>query len=233
MSAASTPGLTLAGEPRAQLLPPSVKLREKSRAARRRMVMLIVLAIAVVGVAVAWGYLRQAQAQQSLAATQQLTAEILAQQNQYAEAAQMATIVTQSEKAQEVVTSTEIQWAPLLVAIAAYVPEDAQLSGVAFQAPAPWEVPFAPEDPLREPRVAVVTLEFTGASYEPAARFVSAIPDIYGFADVKIDKTEYKDGVYTTTVKLTLAADAVSGRFAEAAEADEADEAADTEEGDE
>lgn len=216
MSAISAPGLALSGEPRAQLLPPSVKQRERSRALRRRMVMLVVLAIAVVGLAVAWGYLRQAQAQQSLAAAQQLTAEILAQQGQYADAAGVAAMVAQSEQAQQVVTSTEIQWAPLITAVAAYVPDDVQLSGIALQAPAPWEPPFAPEDPLREPRVAVLTLEFTGSGYEPAARFVSAIPDIYGFADVKIDRTEFKDGLYTTTVKLTLAADAVSGRFAEA-----------------
>lgn len=224
MSASPTPGLVLAAEPRAQLLPPSVKQREKSRAARRRMIMAVVLAVAVVGAAVAWGYLRQVQAQQSLAATQQLTADILAQQGQYAEAAQLAALVTQSEEARKVVTGTEIQWAALLVAIADYVPEDAILSGVAFQAPAPWEPPFVPEDPLREPRVAVVTLEFTGSGYEPAARFVAAIPEIYGFADVKIDRTEYKDGVYTTTVKLTLAADAVSSRFADVATAEEGDE---------
>jgi hypothetical protein len=49
VSATVIPGLTLGGEPRVQLLPASVKLREKARATRRLMVMLVVLAMVVAG----------------------------------------------------------------------------------------------------------------------------------------------------------------------------------------
>jgi hypothetical protein len=221
VSAASTPGLVLSAEPRAQLLPPSVKQREKNRAARRRMVMLVVLALVVTGGGVAWGFLRAVQAQVSLVATQQLTAEILEQQGEYADAARMASLVAKSEEAQQVVTATEIQWASIWADVLTYVPEGSSISGVAFQAPAPWETAFGPEGALREPRVAVVTLEISGDSYAGAAQLVADIPTIFGFSDVKIDKTELIDGVYRTTVKLTLTEDAVSGRYTDVEGVDE------------
>jgi type II secretory pathway pseudopilin PulG len=220
MSAASIPGLVLSAEPRAQLLPPSVKQREKNRAARRMMVLLVILAVVVTGAAVAWGVLRAAQAQLSLLASQQLTEQILEQQAEYADAARMASLVTKGEEAQQIVTATEIQWASLWAKLQSYVPEGSRISGVAFQAPAPWETSFVPEGPLREPRVAVVTLEIAGDSYAGAALLVEKIPSLFGFSDVKIDKTELIDGEYRTTVKITLAADAVSGRYAD----EEADE---------
>jgi len=232
MTAGSIPGLVLSAEPRAQLLPPSVKQREKNRAARRMMVLLVILTVVVTGAGVAWGVLRAAQAQLSLLASQQLTQQILEQQAEYADAARMASLVTKSEEAQQVVTATEIQWASIWAEVQGYVPEGSRISGVAFQAPAPWETAFVPEDPLREPRVAVVTLEIAGDSYDGAARFVAKIPTIFGFSDVKIDKTELIDGVYRTTVKLTLTADAVSGRYAEEV-TDEATEESTEEEADE
>jgi hypothetical protein len=221
MNASSTPGLVLSAEPRAQLLPPSVKQREKNRATRRMMVLLVVLAVVVTGGGVAWGLLRAAQAQLSLLATQQLTDQILEQQAEYADAARMASLVTKSEEAQQVVTATEIQWASIWEELKTYVPDDSRISGVAFQAPAPWETTFPPEGPLREPRVAVVTLEIAGDGYGGAARFVEKIPAIFGFSDVKIDRTELIDGVYRTTVKITLTADAVSGRYADEPTTDE------------
>ena len=227
MSAGTTPGLVLSAEPRAQFLPASVRQREKNRASRRLMVMLVVVSVVVAAAGVAWGYVRQVQAQLELEASQQRTAEILALQGQFAEAARKADLVAKSEEAQEVVTATEIQWAPLFVAIAGYVPSDTRFAGVGFQAPAPWETPFGPEGPLREPRVAVVTIELAGSSFEPASRFVAAITEIHGFSDVKIDKTEFKDGEYLTTVKLTLRADAVSGRFLDDATDDSIEESTD------
>jgi hypothetical protein len=231
MSATPIPGLVLAAEPRAQLLPPSVKEREKARTMRRRMVMLIVLALVVAAGGIAWGVLRAAQAQLALVAAQQQTDAILAQQGQYADAARLADLAGKSEEAQQVVTSTEVQWASLFAEVQQYLPEGTAITGVAFQAPAPWEPAFPPEGPLREPRVALVTFELTGTDYAGAALFVEQLAGLVGFSDVKIDNTELKEGFYTTTVKLTLTEAALSGRYApdDAATTDDAttDDAAD------
>jgi hypothetical protein len=231
MSARTNPGeLKVGGSPRVQLLPASVKAREKARGARRFLVMLVVLSLIVVGLGTAAAYLNQRTAQQALDAANAQTTALLAEQAKYADAARLAQLVSLTQQAQQKVTSTEIQWYPLAVAIAARVPADVAWSGIALSAPAPWEPPLIPEGPLREPRVALVTLYFQSVHFGSVAPFVEQLPKLYGFSDVKIVSTNWEDefGVYTTTVTLTLNADAFSGRFATPETSDDtSDDAAD------
>ena len=67
MSAGSIPGLTLARDPRVQLLPPSVKERERSRAARGTMGLLVVLAIVVAGAGTGFAFWLASQTEARLA----------------------------------------------------------------------------------------------------------------------------------------------------------------------
>jgi hypothetical protein len=230
MSAVGLPGLTLAGEPRAQLLPASVRAREKARAGRRMMGFFVVVAVVVAGGATGWAYLTQAAAQTALDQASAQTADLVAQQAQYADATRLAEIVTLTAAAEQTVTATEIQWLPLMVEISRYVPSDVALSGIALQAPPPWETALVPEGPLRTARSAVVTLEFDSANFASIAAFAAAIPAMYGFADVKINSTIFESGVYTSNVTVTLTAEAVSGRFSETSATPAATDAA-TEEG--
>lgn len=212
--------LKIGGAPRVQLLPSRVKEGERARSSRRFMVFLVVVALAVVGGGVAWAYLAQVNAQRALDDANLMTQEILAQQVQYAEAAQLADLVALTEQAQQDVTATEIQWLPLAIAIRSYIPADVIGVGWAMRAPAPWEAELSPEGVLRVPRVAVVELTLVSPSYASAAAFVERIPELYGFADVFIDSTDLENGQYSTHVTLTLDADAVSRRFAPDAASD-------------
>ena len=110
MSATVIPGLTLGGEPRAQLLPASVKLREKARNTRQLMVMLVVLAIVVAGAGTFGAFWLAQQAETQLAAEQARTLDLLAQQAEYAEGANVAAQVEATENAQRMITANEIDW---------------------------------------------------------------------------------------------------------------------------
>ena len=110
---ASTPGLVLSGDPRAQLLPPSVKEREKNRAARRLMGLLVVLAVVIAGASTGAGILLVSQAEARLADAQQRTLDLLAQQAEYAEGARVAGLVVATEQARTMVTANEIDWLAL------------------------------------------------------------------------------------------------------------------------
>ncbi|MEO8529352.1 MAG: hypothetical protein ABI435_09745 [Pseudolysinimonas sp.] len=215
MSAVAISGLSIAAEPRAQLLPASVKDREKSRNARHMMVLLVILAVAVAGAGVTWGYVGKIAAQQTLDAANAQTTAILAEQTQYADASRLAALVKQTADAQVAVTATEVQWLPLYAAILGYLPADAQVVGLAFTAPAPWEPILSADGPLRVAPFATVRLDVSSLSYLEAATFVRNIPSLYGYADVKIDSTKLdpESGEYVTSITLTLSADAVSGRF--------------------
>ncbi|MEO5534695.1 MAG: hypothetical protein ABIR17_06130 [Pseudolysinimonas sp.] len=217
MSDRTPPGeLKVGGQPRVQLLPVSVRAREKARGTRRRLVILVVFSMVVVGLGVAAAYLNERTARQALDAANSQTTALLAEQAKYAEATRLAQLVNLTEQAQKTVTGTEIQWYPLAVAIGEYVPSDVTWAGLAVDAPAPWEPTLVPEGPLRQPRVATVKLVFESVDFGSVAPFVENIHTLYGFSDVKILSTEFQDDldVYRTTVLLTLTADAFSGRFA-------------------
>jgi predicted metalloprotease len=106
--------LTLAGEPRVQLLPPIVQEREKARASRRMLVGLVILSLVVVAGGYAFALFRAGTAEQSLADAHAQTQAILKEQATYAEGTRVATEVAQTQEAQRVVTSLEVLWGPII-----------------------------------------------------------------------------------------------------------------------
>lgn len=205
--------LTLGGEPRVQLLPPSVREREKRHAARRMMVLLVILAVVAAGGGVAFGFIRAVQAEAALAAAQQQTLDILAQQAEFAQGARVASLVKQTEAAQRQVTSTEIDWFALLEEITNYIPAGTTRAEVAFVSPAPWEPALIPEGQLRAGRIAAVSLTLVGPDYVAPANFITAVRMMPGFADAVITGTTFQDGQYRTAISLALNADALADRY--------------------
>lgn len=205
--------LVLGGEPRVQLLPPSVREREKRHAARRMMVLLVVLALVISGGGTVFAFLRAVQAETALAAAQQRTEEILAQQQEYAEGSRVAALVNQTRAAQQQVTATEIDWLALLAKLAGYLPEGTTQAEVAFTSPAPWEPPLTTDGPLRAERIASVSLVIVGERYGDAASFIDGVRGMPGYADVVITGTTFEDGIYRTSISLSLNADILADRY--------------------
>lgn len=228
MSARKTAGEPYqAGEPRVQLLPPLVKQGEKSRRTRRLLAFVIVVSIGVALAGVAFGYLRAVQAEASLLAEHARTEQILAEQAEYAEAAQKAALVAASEDAQRQVTANEIDWLVLFNEVATYLPAGSSIAKVAVHAPAPWETALVPEGELRAARVGIVDLTIASPDYALAAAFVRAIWNMEGVADVVITGSTVDAGGYLTTIAVTLDENVRSERFLEQ-EDDDATETDDT-----
>lgn len=211
-------------EPRVQLLPPLVKQRERSRRTRRLLAFAVVVSVAVALAGVAFGYLRSVQAEAALAAEHARTEQILAEQSQYAAAAQMAALVAASEDAQRQVTANEIDWLALLTEIGGYVPAGAAIDTVAVSAPAPWEPVLVPAGELRAPGVGIVDLTIGSTDYALGAAFVRALWGMDGVADVVITGSTIDAGRYLTTVSVTLDEQVRSLRFVE----DDGDETTDS-----
>lgn len=222
----------VAGEPRVQLLPPSVRLREKNRQTRRLLVLLVVLALVVVGGGMTWGYTRAIQSVFALAEAQNRTTELLAQQAEYADAARVAGLVATTKEAQLLLTAGEIDWSGVMAGLKAYLPADTTFSGATLTAPAPWEPGLVPEGPLRAERVATITLTLSSLSYDQAALFVTAVQDDEAVADVRIMSSTQEGASYLTTISLTLNDTVLKTRFDESDDpADDDAEADETEEG--
>lgn len=223
MSAASMPGLTLAGEPRVQLLPPSVKQREKTRSARRMMGLLVVLALVVAGAGTGFAFLLTTQTEARLATAQEQTLQILAQQSEYSAGAKAAAQVTATESTLRTVTTNEVDWLQLSNQVLGTLPCACTITEIGVAGPAPWEPALIPEGPLRTARVAVITVTVESATYASAGDFARAVRAIGGVADVVITTTTLEDGTYRTQVLVAFDEEVLALRYAsDGATADDA-----------
>jgi len=208
------PKLPLGGDPRVQLLPPSVRLRARAAATRRRLAMLIVLALVVVGGGYGYAFMRSATAQLQLDAARQATQEVLTEQAQYSEGTRAANRLAGIRIAQQGVTAHEIPWDRVFDGIRGLLPEGTSLDEAVAVAQAPWEPALSIEGPLRSSRLAVVTITLVGPTVVDPAVTTTQLSRVTGFVDARLDSSIWSDDRYRTVVRLMLDIDAVTGRFA-------------------
>jgi hypothetical protein len=206
------PPTAFGGEPRAQLLPPSVREHEQVRSAQRMAVTLIVGAVAVAAALAGFGFFRSVQSQSELTSAQTETQAIVAEQSKYGEATRISTTLKEIAQGQTASTSLEILWAPILRQVAAAAPGGV-LTSVDVQSQAPWEPALTPAGPLRSSHIAALTLIYSSTGPLDAAALTSALSTVPGYADSAVQSATSQNGTFTTTVSLTLGDGALAGRF--------------------
>ncbi len=212
------PKLPLGGDPRVQLLPQSVRDRAKAVAVRRRLAMLIVLALVVVGGGYGYAWMRNVTAQQQLATARQQTQAVLEEQAEYAEGSRAASLVTSIRSAQTRVTENEVLWQGVLSQLVAFLPEGTTVRTISAVAQASWEPPLTVEGPLRQSRLALVTLTLLSPTVLDPASVVPLLSGIEGYVDARFDSSVLEPGVgqYTTVIRVMVDSEASSGRFVDA-----------------
>ena len=219
MSARTADRLVLGAEPRVQLLPQSVREKERAAIVRRRLAMLVVLSLVIVGGGYGLAWMRNNLAQQQLATARQATESILTEQAQYSAGTEAAALVAGIEVAQQSVTSNEIAWPEVVASITALAPEGTALEGATLVAQASWEPSLSVEGPLRTSRIALLTLTFRGPTTIDAATLTTRLAQLPGYVDSRFDSSiRGEDGTYTNVIRVMLDRGAVSDRFAEGAE---------------
>jgi hypothetical protein len=210
---AREPRLTLAGEPRVQLLPPIVQEREKARASRRTLVALVILSLVVVAAGYGLALFRAGSAQQALADARTETQEILAEQVTYAEGTRVATEVAQTQEAQRVVTSLEVLWGPVIDKVRRTLPAGAKLDSASVTGQAPWESALSPAGPLRYAHIGELVFVIKSDKPIDVVALAAKLAKIQGYADSTVISTLTDNDKIKTTVSLTLNEAALSGRY--------------------
>jgi hypothetical protein len=206
------PTTAFGGEPRAQLLPPSVREREQVRSAQRMAATLIVGAVAVSAALTGFGFFRSVQSLAELGSAQTETQAIVAEQSKYGEATRISTTLTEIAQGQTASTSLEILWAPILRQVAGAAPGGV-LTSVDVQSQAPWEPPLTPAGPLRSSHIASLTLIYSSTGPLDAAALTAALSSVPGYADSVVQSATAQNGTFTTTVSLTLGDGALAQRY--------------------
>ena len=208
-------GLVIGGEPRANLLPPEVLLATKAKGTRRLLGFVVVLVLILVAGGYGLATIRAIGAEADLAAAQAKTTDLVDQQAQYSEAAQVSALLTASEQTRVAATTNEIIWGSIFDSITANMAVAGYYSWEA-QTPNPWEPALEPDGLLREPRVATMTITVATLTPPDATTLFRTLSAIKGSADATLDLVAMGEssGLYESTFTINLTADALANRFA-------------------
>jgi len=213
--------LELSGEPRVQLLPPSVRGRAVVRSRIRTGVLLVILGALVVAIMFGYGVARAEQAQLALDQANADTNDLREQQKKYADAVKLDAQVAQLLELEREATSTEVDWASLMRQLVDAVPEGGDILSVNATGVAAWhQVPSIGASD--NPRLANITMRLRTKTIQDATAFSRQLAELDGFAASLISRvTVDAEGDVTTMIELVLTSGAESGRYADDDSADE------------
>lgn len=206
--------IIVGGVPRAELIPPELKLEEKARAQRRLLGLVLVLVIAVVGGAYFYSAIVAEASRQRLQAANNYSDELLAEQTKYIDARKLAAQVTASEDARQVGMAEEIDWNDYLSRISLTVfTLGGTIGGFDLEASTPLAPATPPSAALENPRIATVNLTVSLPAYVNSADWLDSLELLPGFADASITGIAQEGAGYTITAVLHINDGALTNRF--------------------
>jgi hypothetical protein len=190
--------IVIGQSPRADLLPPEIKLGERLRAQRRGLFALAALVLLVViGASAGAAALAQISAA-SLATSTAETTSILAKQKKYADVNRANSGIKQAEASRLAATATEIDWNTQIAAILRSLPAGAVLTSVTATSSTPTVPLAASSSPLEGKRVAELNLTVKTTGIPDTAKWIGDLSGLTGFVDAT-PSTVASDGKAVTT----------------------------------
>ncbi|TXN30303.1 hypothetical protein [Lacisediminihabitans profunda] len=213
---AKSQALEVGGEARADLLPPELRQQRKALATRHRLwaatAVLVVLVILGTGLAA----LQAFQVNLSLASEQQTTSTLLAQQSKYIKVRAVQDEVGMVQAAQEVGTSTEIDWQAYLNQVQATLPANVTLTSVTIEAGTPLQSFTQSAVPLQGSRVATLSFVATSETLPEVPAWLDSLTTLPGYTDASPGNVtrEGDAGAYTVNITMHISEAAFTKRFA-------------------
>lgn len=210
--------------PQVNLLPPEIRASRSLRAVKRilGLALLGVIGLAVVlHVVVAF---RLSTAQDELAAAQEETQQLLAEQREYAEVPQVLGQLDQAVTARLLGTSTEILLGGYLPALWATAPAGCEFQDVALTGATPTVLAPVPPNPLvRAGTVATVTFTARSLVLPDTAAWIERLEQVENFQDAYVTAAMRTEGTqdswagvlyYEVTGTVEVSVEALANRFA-------------------
>lgn len=210
-----TANLVVGGESRVDLLPQELRVKRKGKVVRRRLGFLIILiAVVVVGMS-ALVRAQATQAKSDLSIAQANTQSILLQQRKYGEVSAIQKQVDTIQAAQEVGTSTEINWKNYLISVQTTLPPNVTLDSVNIDSATPFASYAQASAPLQGERIATLSFTAISSTLPQVPQWLIALATLPGYADANpgsVNRTE--TGSYSVNITMHINQAAFTNRFA-------------------
>jgi hypothetical protein len=211
----------LGAAPRVSLMPPELGERNRQLGVQRglRLLMFAVIVLVIAAIGGAW-YLAFS-ANLAMQAEQSRTADLLLEQQQYADVQAAIRDVQLGEAALRVGGSTEIDWQDYLGRVQASLPEGVVLDSFTVDAATVTEQYPQSSIPLQGARIATLQFSAVSATLPEIPAWLVQLRQLPGFVDATPGSVSRgADGQYTASIEMHIDAEAYSNRLT--AEDDEA-----------
>jgi hypothetical protein len=209
--------LVVGGESRVDLLPQELRVKRKGKVIGRRLGFLVVLvAVVVVGLS-ALVRAQGIQAKSDLSIAQANTQSILLQQRKYGEVSAIQKQVATIQAAQQVGTSTEINWKNYLISVQTTLPPNVTLDSVNIDSATPFASYAQASAPLQGERIATLSFTAISSTLPQVPQWLIALATLPGYADANpgsVNRTE--NGSYSVNITMHINQAAFTNRFATA-----------------
>jgi Tfp pilus assembly protein PilN len=212
--------VTTIREPRVNLLPIEVHVDRRERTTARRAWIGVGVAVAVVLLATGAAVAHQLDSASSLAAAQEATSSLLAQQQRYAEVRSTEADTQLLESAQAVGGSTEVDWETTLSGVRAALPEGVGITAMTIDSADATQVFEQSSVPLQGARIATMTLTVQTTTIPSVPDWNDRLSSVVGYAGSTISSISLNEdsGEYTAVVELALDEAAYDGKYTEGAD---------------
>ncbi len=207
--------LLIGGESRVDLLPPEVRQGRKAKVVHRRLGFVVFLIlILMVGVTA----LVRAQAQQAqvdLSIAQANTQSLLLQQRKYIEVRKIQQEVDLIQAAEQVGTSTEINWEQYLTSVQATLPLNVTLDTINIDSATPFASYTQATAPLQGARIATLSFTAKSSTLPQVPTWLNALATLPGYADASPGSvTRDSTGAYSVNITMHINQAVFTNRFA-------------------
>lgn len=223
--------LIVGGPAQANLLPPEVGLAARGRAMRRSASALVVLSLFLVIAGFAGASVLALVEQAKLDATNVRTDQLVQEQSKYSEVQRVNSMLAAANAAQQVGTSTEIDWKAYLVNIQNSLPSGTLVTNVAADTATPLLDFAQPLVPLQGDRIGELRFTATSTSLPDVETWLEALAKLTGYVDATPGSVTLSADttLYEVTITMHINADALLLRFDEEARAERDQATADAE----
>lgn len=206
--------LLIGGESRVDFLPKEVRDKRRGKALRRRLSFTIFITILLMVGCTALVRAQAQQAHRNLAIEEANTRYLLIEQRKYSEVAKAQQEIATIQAAQQVGTSTEINWKEYLTAVQGTLPSNVTIQTINIDSATPFAPYMQATAPLQGSRIATLSFTAISPTLPKVPAWLIALTSLPGYSDASPSSvTRTEAGAYSVNITMHINQAAFTNRF--------------------
>ncbi|MDP1719861.1 MAG: hypothetical protein Q8L08_02515 [Candidatus Nanopelagicaceae bacterium] len=207
--------LLIGGESRVDFLPAEVRIKRHGKVVRRRFGFSIFLIILVMFGCTALVQAQAQQAHRNLAIEEANTKYLISEQQKYGEVAKAQNEIATIQAAQQVGTSTEINWQEYLTSVQGTLPSNVTIETINIDSATPFAPYTQATAPLQGSRIATLSFTALSPTLPKVPTWLIALTSLPGYSDASPGSvTRTESGSYSVNITMHINQEAFTNRFA-------------------